>query len=274
MINTSDPLISIVTPVLNGGKYLAESIKSVLNQSYTNIEHIFVDGGSTDGTIELLEQTSSMYPGRINLISAPGVGAGDATILGFREGNGEIFGIIGADDFYEDGALETVVGFFRSNPEACFVHGYCDFIDEYGEVIGQHRVNTFDFQEFINTTRHIVTPSSFYKRSVVEKVLLDTRGDDFEMMIRITREFAVHHVDKVLSRLTIRVGSTFVPSEPQKVLQVYRDTYRISRHYGGSAISRIALRYYRIQILMWLHMGYIYGPMMYWWRKIRRMMVP
>ena len=118
-VGTRDnPLVSIITPVLNGIKYLEECIQSVLNQSYARIEHIIVDGGSTDGTVEMLSSYQAKHPDRIRFVSEPGTGVGEALNKGLRMAKGGIFGWVNADDFFEPGAVQTVVEFFRANPDA------------------------------------------------------------------------------------------------------------------------------------------------------------
>src|SRR3972149_511511 len=120
------PLVSIITMVLNGVKYLEECIQSVLTQNYPHIEHIFVDGGSTDGTVEILTKYQTKYPNRIRFISEPDKGPGDAWNKGIRMAKGEIFGFLGSDDVSEPGAIISVVEFFKSNPDAYFVFGECN----------------------------------------------------------------------------------------------------------------------------------------------------
>jgi glycosyltransferase involved in cell wall biosynthesis len=248
-------LVSIVIPVLNTVRFIQACVESVLMQSYPNVECIFVDGGSTDGTGDVLADYSAKYPQRIRFISAPGSGHDEAWNVGLKMAKGDIFGGIGSDDMYEPGAIETVVEFFRTNPEAYFVHGHCDFINESGDLIGQHRANGFNLRDFVNTARHIASPSAFYKREVMERIgWLDTSGNDFDVMIRIAREFHIYPIDQVLSRLRLRQNSAFNQFDFRKRMDKYRNTYRVSRQYGGSVFSPIAINYYCALIFGGLHL--------------------
>ena len=269
----TQPLVSIITPVLNGGKYLDRlCVQSVLNQDYPSIEHVLVDGGSTDGTVELLSSYSAKYPGRIKFISAPGTGAGEAWNIGLKNAKGDIFLCLGADDTSEPGAIRAVVEFFRSNPEAHFVHGHADYVDVNGEFIRRHRANGFNLQDFVDAPKHIAITSAFYRRAVMEKIgWLDSSGDDFDVLIRIAREFQIYQIDQVLSKITLRPGSAFSPVDLRKREEVYRDTYRVSRRYGGSAFSKTARRYYRRLVFNRLHLGAIephYLAMRRWMERL------
>jgi len=271
----SRPLVSIVTPVLNGAKYLEECVNSVVSQDYPRIEHIFVDGGSTDATMEMLSAYAQKYPGRVRVISEPGTGPGEAWNRGLKIAKGEIFGCLGSDDICEPGAIEAVVEFLRSSPDAHFVHGHCDFINEQGEVIGKHRVNGFKLRNYINSPKHIATPSAFYKRDVMEKIgWLDTSGNDFDVIIRMAREFRIYQIEKVLSRVRLRPNSAFNQMDFQKRQEKFRNTYLISRQYGGSAFSGIAMSYYISLVFSWLHLQSHFMPIRNLVHKLRRIPGP
>src|SRR5438309_5772154 len=123
------PLVSVVTPSLNQGAYIEETIRSVLDQDYPRIEHIVVDGGSTDGTLEILRR----YP-HLTWVSEPDGGQADAVNKGFRLAEGEIFGWLNADDLYLPGTISAAVAVLRET--GCgLVHGGWRQIDEEGKTI-------------------------------------------------------------------------------------------------------------------------------------------
>jgi glycosyltransferase involved in cell wall biosynthesis len=100
------PLVSIITVVYNGQQYIEDVIKSVLNQSYKNIEYIIIDGGSTDNTLAIIKK----YENQISYwISEKDEGISDAFNKGIQRSKGEIIGIINSDDWYEKDAVEKVV---------------------------------------------------------------------------------------------------------------------------------------------------------------------
>lgn len=112
------PRITIITPCLNGERYIAEMLKSLRRQAYPNLEHLVLDGGSTDGTLKLLAD----YPG-VTLTSEPDRGAHDAINKGLARASGEIIGFIAVDDIFPDGALDTAGRLFAARPAVDVVVG-------------------------------------------------------------------------------------------------------------------------------------------------------
>ena len=257
------PLVSIITQVLNGIKFLEICIQSVLNQSYPYIEHIFIDGGSTDGTVDVLSSYQAKYPDRIRFISEPDKGPAEAWNKGWAMAKGDIFGWLGSDDTYEPDDVQTVVEFFRANPEAYFVFGDCNIINEKGEIIGKRETRDFDLEEIINGATIASPSSAFYKREVIEKVgLMDTRlqeGTEFDYWIRVGKVFPVHRIDKVLSNFRAHKEKKFFGSKGA-ITRAFRQDFIVSRRYGGRLFSPLARRYYRFVIIDWLRpvLGFTY----------------
>ncbi len=266
---TDNPLISIITQVLNGINYLEACIQSVLNQGYPYIEHIFIDGGSTDGTLEMLSSYQAKYPDQIRFISEPDKGACDAWNKGLRMARGEILGWLGADDMSEPGAIQTVVSFFKANPDAYFVFGDCKTINELDEVIGKSKARGFDLEKSINDGCCVPCPSAFYRRQVVEKVgFMDTtiHACDLDYWIRVGKVFQLHRIDSVLSNFRIHKDS--VSSAPDAARTYRQEGFIICRRHGGGFFSPRVRKYYTFLIIDWLRpvLGFAY-PLI---RKILR----
>src|SRR5687768_1254630 len=113
------PLVSIVTPCLNMGRFLEETIRSVLDQDYSRIEYLVMDGGSTDQTLEILER----YRDRLRFMSSPDAGQAAAINRGFDLTSGEIFAFLNADDTYLPGAVAAAVQGFLRHPQAGVIYG-------------------------------------------------------------------------------------------------------------------------------------------------------
>ncbi|MDX2255999.1 MAG: glycosyltransferase family 2 protein [Pseudanabaenaceae cyanobacterium bins.39] len=123
VVPSGQPLVSIVIIVLNGKQYIEEAIQNVLSQTYEPIECIVVDGGSQDGTLEIIKK----YNSKIDCwVSGSDQNTSDAMNKGIVLANGELIGMIGAGDWYEDGAIQRVVDQYRQNNGA-IIHGKCQY---------------------------------------------------------------------------------------------------------------------------------------------------
>jgi len=130
LINYNLPKISIVTPSFNSAKYIEDCIKSVLNQNYPNFEHIIIDGGSTDGTIEILKK----YP-HLKWISEPDEGQSDALNKGFKMASGNWILWLNSDDKLKSNCLIKYVKFINKYYNIDMFYGHVDFIDENNQKI-------------------------------------------------------------------------------------------------------------------------------------------
>lgn len=248
------PLVTVITPVRNGARYLEACLQSVLTQGYPHIEHIFIDGGSTDGTLELLAGYQTGHPGRVRFISEPDRGAADAWNKGLRMARGEILGWLGADDVYEPDAVMTVVEFFRVNPGAYFVFGDCSYINEKGVVIGKFRTKDFDLNEAINDACYIPSPSAFYRREVLEKVGFMDAGlsaCDLEYWIRAGKLFRLYRIKRPLSSFRVHKENVSGARGAGKMYAL--EGFVINRRYGGRLLSPRGIRYlvYRHRLTAW-----------------------
>ncbi|MFC1989492.1 glycosyltransferase family 2 protein [Chloroflexota bacterium] len=249
---TDNPLVSIITPVRNGIRYLEQCIQSVLNQGYPYIEHIFVDGGSTDGTLDMLASYQARHPDRIRFISEPDEGIGEAWNKGFRIAKGEIFGWIDSDDFFEPDAVQTAVDFFRANPDYYFVYGDANMINEQGEVIEIFSAKVFNLKEAINDKYFIIFCSAFYRRRVIEQVgAYNTLGNDLDFWLRVGQVFPMHRIERILSNWRLHKDSISGSKEADKA-EIRRmrlgEDYHLGRQYGAGILSPRARRYYRFLI--------------------------
>lgn len=161
------PLVSIITPSFNQGKFLEETIHSVLNQNYENIEYIIVDGGSSDNTVEIIKK----YQSRLALwVSEPDKGQTDAINKGFNRASGEILAWLNSDDVYSPGAVSDAVNYLIDHPQIGMVYGDLDFIDENGKVIGKFNAAQTDLPRLRRGYVHIPQPSAFFRAEHWKKV--------------------------------------------------------------------------------------------------------
>ena len=173
------PLVSIITPSFNSARFLAETIKSVKNQTYPHIEHIVVDGGSDDGTLVILKQ----FP-HLRWISEPDQGQSQAINKGFRMASGGIIGWLNSDDTYNPDTVRRAVDFLQQNPDIDLVYGDCQIIDENSLPIGLIKAKPFDRIKLLDVNL-IPQPTIFMRRSV----LTDSGGVDEQLHYCMDREF-------------------------------------------------------------------------------------
>src|SRR5262245_2696181 len=134
------PLVSIVTPTLNSDRFLEDTIRSVIAQEYAHVEYIVMDGGSSDRTLDILQQHAHL----LRFVSAPDGGQADAVNRGFALTTGEILAFLNADDAYLPGAIAAAVDAFAAYPEAAVVYGEAMYVADNGSVPGPYPVEPFD----------------------------------------------------------------------------------------------------------------------------------
>lgn len=162
----SYPLVSIITPSFNQGKYIEETLLSIQNQTYKNIEHIIVDAGSTDQTIAILKKNSSY----ISWISEPDKGQSDAINKGIRRSHGEILAYLNSDDLYLPYTVSTVVNFFISHPDVDLIYGDIIHVDELSCVTEIIQTGMINPEDFLTCQVYLPQPSVFFRRTVIDKV--------------------------------------------------------------------------------------------------------
>ncbi len=202
------PIVSIVVPSFNQGRFVAAAIDSVLDQSYPRVECIVIDGGSTDETIDVLRR----YDKRLQWISEPDRGQSHALNKGWRMAQGEVLGWLNSDDMYRPGAIQAVVEAFLSHPEAGGVYGDCDYISATGEFLEKYETGPFDFETFFRTSRSpIPQPAMFIRRAAYERVgPLDESLHlvmDWEYWLRVGRHFPIIYIPQTLATYRVHGSS-------------------------------------------------------------------
>jgi glycosyltransferase involved in cell wall biosynthesis len=201
---TKAPLVSIVTPSFNQAAFIEATIESVLAQDYPQIEYLIVDGGSTDGTLDILRR----YGGRVRWISEPDGGQADAINKGFRLTRGMVLAWLNADDVYALQAVSRAVRTLQAHPQAALLYGRAEFIDRAGRRIGPcTHVEPFDLQRLIHQIDFIVQPATFFRReSFMQVGELDTSLRyclDYDLWIRLALRYPVHYLPEVLAHARI-----------------------------------------------------------------------
>ena len=236
------PKFSIVTPSFNQGKFIAETIESLMAQDYPYLEHIVIDGGSTDQTFSILKR----YPHLI-VVSEPDRGQAEAINKGFRLATGEIWGFLNSDDTLLPGALRRVAQEIEPGLDRHIVMGRCRFIDEKGDFTGIEHPSHFESHRRILAIWKgytIPQPAVFWTPEVWKSCGLMNEnlhfGLDYDLFCRFSQKYRFHFVDEILATYRLHPESK---TEHQSDKERLEDSIRISRQYWGSHLS---LQYWQL----------------------------
>lgn len=222
------PLVTIVTPSLNSGRYIRHAIESILAQDYPRIEHIIVDGGSSDGTREILAE----YPGIKVVDSAPDNGAAHAINIGFQKAAGSIFTWLNADDAYLPGAISSAVQRFQQEPGLDVVYGKTFWIDTEGVGIGSYPTQAFQ-ADALSRECIISQPATFIRSAAFRSIGMLNPDEkytfDYDLWIRMAKACRFEYVSEYWANCRMHPSSiTF--SDRRRVLEA--NMRLLKRHYG------------------------------------------
>ena len=204
LVNENAPLVSILTPSFNQARWLQDNLRSVACQTYPHIEQIVMDGGSTDGSVALLEAAATERgPERFRFSSEPDAGQSDAINKAFRESRGEIIGWINSDDAYFDTrVVELVVEHFASHPDVDVAYGHCLQITGEGQAIQVLWAPRFD-AHLLRVANFLMQPPVFVRRRVLSDPMLDTSlhfALDYELWLRLAQQGRhFHRINRILA---------------------------------------------------------------------------
>ncbi len=192
---TAGPLVSIITPSLNQAQFIRATIESVLAQDYPRLEYLVLDGGSTDGALDVIRE----YDGRLEWASEPDTGQANALNRGFRRVRGEIVAWVNSDDVLLPGAVTAMVERFTALPQVCLVYGDGYLIDIEGNVVEEMRLGDPNLWDLMHLYNQIVLGSAvFYRADALASVgYIDERWRwlfDYDLFIRLCTRYPYAHL--------------------------------------------------------------------------------
>jgi glycosyltransferase involved in cell wall biosynthesis len=233
--------ISIVTPTLNAERYLSECLVSVQLQAWAHLEHLVVDGGSTDGTERVVRASDAVW------LSRPGLRQAAAINAGLRVARGEVVAWLNADDLYAPGTVAFIAERFASEPDLDVVLGDCDVIDAAGNRLWELHPGRYDYRRLLRRGNSVAQPAVFLRKRVFEQVgYLDETLDfamDFELWLRL-RGLRVTYVRRTLA--AFRWHST--SKTATNMSANWDELIRVIRRHGGNWTPALVWSYSRARL--------------------------
>ena len=242
------PLVTIVTPSFNQAPYLETTIQSVLEQDYPNIEYIVMDGGSNDGSAEIIKR----YADRLAYWeSEKDKGQTDAINKGFARSHGEILAWLNSDDVLYPHAVREAVAYLTAHPECGLVYGDSDFIDAKGNVIGRFNAKQTDYRKLTEGYVHIPQQASFWRADLWKQVgpLDDTIyfAMDYDLWLRLAKISEVKYLPghEPWAAFRLHADAKTIAEDDR----CWPDMLRIHKRNGGSVFSLLYAKYLLRKVL-------------------------
>lgn len=237
---TGSPLISIVVPSFNQARFIGETLQSLVDQDYPNLEVVIQDGGSTDGAAAIAQEFANKHPAIFRLHVEKDGGQADALNRGFARTRGEILGFLNTDDTLYPGCLKSVAQAIEPAAGRFVVFGRCLFTGEDSPYVGVEHPAVYKshFEHLAIWKRGhntIPQPSVFWHRRVWEKCGGFKRNEhhvlDYDLFCRFSRRFRFHRIDELWSTYRMHPVSKSAQRTEAEVLEL---SVRVSRsHWGG-----------------------------------------
>jgi glycosyltransferase involved in cell wall biosynthesis len=211
-------MISIITPVYNGERFIEKCLQNVINQQCADLEHIIVDGCSTDRTVSIIQEYAARYS-HIRWISERDQGQSDAMNKGIKIAQGEILGILNVDDYYEPNVFNRILDIFQGLPNPSFVAGNCNVWDDEGRIVCVNQPSKLSLIEFVvldinNNPRNSLpcNPSAyFYHRSLHDIVggykVEEHYAMDLDFILRAVQKSRNYYFDEIWGNFQLIQGT-------------------------------------------------------------------
>jgi len=237
--------ISVITLCLNGADHLGEALQSVADQDYTELEHLVIDGGSTDGSLEIIRSFADEHP-TLRWWSEPDKGISDAMNRGIGFATGELVAFLHSDDCYAGPTvLSEVIESLKANPDAVWLTAGIREIGADGQLLRELPVRRYSARRLLRNNI-LFHPATFVLKETLEAVGgFDNSlrfAMDYDLWLRLARVFPPLVLDRIVTSFRVHLGSRS-SSQSMKALE---EEYLIRMHYLSGCFSRLWHRIYQV----------------------------
>lgn len=234
------PLVTIVTPSFNQAQFLGATIESVLSQDYARIEYIILDGGSTDGSVDLIRR----YEGRLAAwVSEPDKGQTEAINRGFGMAHGTILAWLNSDDIYFPGAVSEAVAYLQAHPQVGMVHGAAHYVDEAGAPVARFPSSNTNHRELRRGAPRIAQQAAFFRSTAWRMVgPLDPTfyyAMDYDLWVRLSAVTPLAYVPRMWAGFRLHGASKSMTVASR----CWPEMLRVHFRDGGSVFSILYAKY-------------------------------
>jgi len=247
--------ISVVTPSLNQGPYLGETLESVRMQDYADVEHLVLDGVSTDGTLALLQSATGPAWKHLRWTSEHDGGCTQALNKGIRLATGDVIGWLNSDDRYRAGCLRTVAEIFARNPAVDVLYGDFTFMDEHSAHLRVRREVEFSrLVLFYNHISPIPSTATFFRRRIFDEGNLFDESlqfaMDYEFFVRLANKgYRFLHIHALLADFRLHPSSKTCATGRQQLTETRTTMYKyspVARGISNRALREVCLAFMQI----------------------------
>lgn len=236
---SEQPLVTVVTPSYNQAQYLEATIQSVLAQDYAHIEYIIIDGGSKDGSPEIIQKYAHHLA---YWVSEKDRGHADALNKGFKQAHGHIWAWLNSDDTYYPGAVSEAVAYLSAHPQVGMVYADADLTDHSGAVIGQFASRQTSYQAMLDGSVHIPQATTFVRADLWKAI-----GDldlslffafDYDLWVKIAKAVPIQYLPRKWATFRLHGEGKSVRFDDR----CYPDMLRVRERELGKGFSKLALK--------------------------------
>lgn len=262
-------MISVITPVYNGELFIESCIRVVIDQVCPDVEHIIVDGGSTDRTVEIIKQYAEKYP-HIRWVSEKDKGQSDAMNKGIAMAVGEILAILNVDDFYQPNVLNRISEIFKTLPEPSLLVGNCNIWNDEGKVFEVNKPAKLKLADLLlgwKINPFPANPSAYFYHTSLHQIIGDYEVEDHDAMdlhflLRAVQVAWVKYVDETWGNFRFIKGTKTFNSNIsgqtfpriERILKAYRKHLPLFQQW------QVAIKYELYNKMYWVkNKGKIYS---------------